>query len=224
MHSSDRAFDEIASEWNANRDSPSPVLSLLMQYALPMQTALDAGCGNGRNSIQLAQRFRSVLAFDSSPKMVQATQAKMASAGLEQRVKAIEGNVCSMPCENNAANAVFALAVLHHLQTPELRQKAFCEAQRVLKPGGRLFLAVWNKLQPRFAKKEGNEVVLKSFAGKAAQRYHYFFDENEFRQLAQNAGLTEFKVFYEKNGLLNHAQGAHNLCAVFEKPRKHLKP
>ncbi|MEW5955778.1 MAG: methyltransferase domain-containing protein, partial [Candidatus Micrarchaeota archaeon] len=162
-----------------------------------------------------------VFAFDASKKMVDSAFAAVSSKGLEGRVIVSRGDVEQMPVPDSAADAVFLLAVLHHLKTPGERLAALNEARRVLKPGGRVLLAVWSK-RPGLSKKDAL-IGWRKKDGSVVQRFYHFFSAPELKALAKKAGFNVVDLFYEKKGEKHGREGAQNLCAVFEKAGKRLK-
>ena len=48
-------------------------------------------------------------------------------------------------------DAALSVATLHHLPSPEQRLQSLQELARVLVPGGRAFISVWDFEQERFA-------------------------------------------------------------------------
>ncbi|NYZ75212.1 class I SAM-dependent methyltransferase [Candidatus Micrarchaeota archaeon] len=210
------AFDEIAEEWNEYRKRPSHALSLLLEYVTGGEAAVDAGCGNCRNSIAIAEKFDKVFAFDASKKMVDSAFAAVKARGLEGRIIISQAKLPQMPLDDSFADAVFLVAVLHHLKTPEDRLDALNEANRVLKPGGRLLLTVWNKRLG--LEKKDALIAWRKKDGSTVQRYYYFFSEDELKELAEKAGFRVIDFFFEKSGRKHGKEGSQNLCAVFEKP------
>lgn len=59
------------------------------------QTALDAGAGTGKYSIELARRGLQVTHLDLSPAMIEAAQAKAAPLSLKN-ITFVEGNICDL--------------------------------------------------------------------------------------------------------------------------------
>jgi len=212
----EQAFDEIADEWNEYRKNPSHALPLLLQYAPDGEAAVDAGCGNCRNSIAIAEKFDKVFAFDASKKMVESAFAAVKARGLEGRIIVSQAKLPKMPLDDSFADAVFLVAVLHHLKTPEERREALKEANRVLKPGGRLLVTVWNRRSG--AENKDALIAWRKKDGSTVQRYYYFFSEDELKELAEKAGFRLIDFFFEKSGRKHGEEGAQNLCAVFEKP------
>lgn len=96
--------------------------------------AVDAGCGDGFLTEELAARFSRVLAFDHSPQRVAAARRRVAA----QNVTFQRGEVDALPLGDRSTDAVFFSMVLHHV--PEIGA-ALREAWRILRPGGRVVAA-----------------------------------------------------------------------------------
>jgi ubiquinone/menaquinone biosynthesis C-methylase UbiE len=97
---------------------------------------LDIGCGPGECVAGEIEDFGAsrVTAIDVDPKMVQRASGRLAKYG--DRVAVVEGDVTNLPYQNEAFDAVFNFAVLHHV--PDWRA-GLQEIARVLKARGRLF-------------------------------------------------------------------------------------
>lgn len=202
-------WDAIADEWDDNRKSPSATLALFRDHA--HGTVLDAGCGNGRNSLELAKTADRVIAMDASDAMLEKARLNTANS---DKIEIIRGRIEANPLQDGAVDAVFCLAALHHLK-PKDHDRAAAEFFRVLKSGGTLCLTVWNRQQARFGNKPKEQDI--PWGGKP--RYYYFFDEEELVNLLGSAGLHVEKIIYEKNGQKALPQDAQNLCMVARKPK-----
>jgi ubiquinone/menaquinone biosynthesis C-methylase UbiE len=97
---------------------------------------LDIGCGPGECVAGEIEDFGAsrVTAIDVDPKMVQRASGRLAKYG--DRVAVVEGDITNLPYQNEAFDAVFNFAVLHHV--PDWRA-GLQEIARVLKVRGRLF-------------------------------------------------------------------------------------
>ncbi|MEQ1931285.1 MAG: class I SAM-dependent methyltransferase [Parvularculaceae bacterium] len=108
-------------------------LDLVRRDARPEPDSLivDLGCGTGRFSGPLADRFSAhVIAIDPSAKMLDAARKKTAS-----RVQLLQSSANALPLKNAAADLVFMSMVFHHLAHPE---PAVRETNRILRTGGRI--------------------------------------------------------------------------------------
>jgi len=108
----------------------------------PKESAFDAGCGNGRNLIYLANEFEMTGAgVDISAAAI--SQAKAASKDLS--IKYFVGSAANpLPVENDSQALALDMMTSHFLNKDE-RTKLRDEIFRVLKPGGFLFMKTFLK-------------------------------------------------------------------------------
>ncbi len=202
-------WDAIAAEWDENRTTASATLALFLPQ-MGGGIVLDAGCGNGRNSRELAKTAKRVIALDASRIMLEKAEKNLHGV---KNVQTIHAGMQAIPLPGQTVDAVVCLAALHHLKPSEQAQ-ALAEFFRVLKPSGMLCLTVWNRRQARFKNKPKELDV----PWKGKSRYYYFFDEDELDGLLKKAGFSVHHVTYEKNGLQSDPKDAQNLCIVAKKP------
>jgi SAM-dependent methyltransferase len=109
------------------------VLDVLMR-SLPLASGariLDAGCGSGRNMVDL-QNYGEVTGIELSPPSVQAARAREVG-------EVVEGSVLEMPFADASFELAVSLDVIEHLQDDV---GALRELRRVVAPGGRLLVTV----------------------------------------------------------------------------------
>jgi len=117
----------------------------------------DAGCGNGRHSIQLAKRGCEVVGIDLSKEMLK--EAKKKSRGLN--IKYRLGDIRKLKFKNNTFDHSVSMLVLNHLKD---WKKAVQEIVRVTKPGGTILMAY---IHPkRFEGKKTKEYIFSKTKGK----------------------------------------------------------
>ncbi|HEY7172188.1 MAG TPA: class I SAM-dependent methyltransferase [Vicinamibacterales bacterium] len=92
---------------------------------------LDAGCGMGRHTRQLAPFVRRIVALDFSRAVDQAARN---TAG-QPNVDCIQADLLAPPFADETFDFVYSLGVLHHLEHTE---RALNGLVRKLRPGGRL--------------------------------------------------------------------------------------
>src|SRR5437867_4115308 len=108
------------------------ILDLVVPGGGP-RDALDAGCGTGFLSLELAARGHRVTGVDFAPAMLAAARGKAEAAGLQIRFEA--GDAEQLRFLPHSFDLVISRHVLWTLPHPEA---AIDEWIRVLRPGGRL--------------------------------------------------------------------------------------
>lgn len=106
----------------------------------PGETVLDLGSGAGFDAILAATQVGSeghVIGIDMTPAMLDKARDNAALLGLTQ-MEFREGIIESLPVEDESVDVIISNGVMN--LTPD-KEKAFAEAYRVLKPGGRLQFA-----------------------------------------------------------------------------------
>lgn len=146
-------YDIISSEFDHSRQRVWSDLDFFREYLPEKARVLDVGCGNGR----LLKFFKdneivSYLGIDNSKEL-------LACAKKQHRGKKIlfkEGDAIDLNAKQGNYDAVFSIAVLHHIPSRELQLKALAGISTALAPGGLLYISVWNlwrfKSLPYFGK------------------------------------------------------------------------
>lgn len=105
------------------------------------ESVLDVGCGNGRllDVLPVGVRYTGC---DTSEQMI--ALAKKRQVVQRPTIQFISGDILALPFASQSFDHVFTLSVLHHIPSEGLRQQAVAELARVVKPGGRVTITVWN--------------------------------------------------------------------------------
>lgn len=101
------------------------------------QRILDLGCGEGKETLALAQQGLRVVGTDLSRQQLLRTQARLRAHGLAENVYLVQANAEELPFRAQVAPLVYGKAVIHHLD-PDLSAG---EIGRVLQPGGKATFA-----------------------------------------------------------------------------------
>ena len=144
----------------------------------PQARILDAGCGSGRNMIELA-RHGSVTGVELSATSVELARARDSG-------EVIEGSVLELPFENDSFELAVSLDVIEHLQDD---LGALRELHRVVAPGGGLLVTVpaypwlWS----------GHDEV---------NHHHRRYTRRSLQSVAERAGWRQVRTTYFNSLLL----------------------
>jgi len=100
---------------------------------------LDLGCGTGTLAVDLARSGAHVIGVDGDEEILGRAAAKARHAGVELDLR--EGLAGSIPLGDGSVDAVVCSLLWHHL-VPADKAAGLIECRRVLRPGGRLLVAV----------------------------------------------------------------------------------
>jgi SAM-dependent methyltransferase len=124
-------------------------LFFLEKYLPKTGRILDAGCGPGRYTLELARQGYRLDAFDLTPgNLAFARRQAKKSAFLEKINDFREGSITDLSTyPENSFNGVICLGgPLSHLVEPNDRKRAIRELIRVAKPGAPIFVSVMSRL------------------------------------------------------------------------------
>ena len=136
-------FDELAGKFGRDYvpGRSWKALSEMFLRLLPPLEIADLGAGEATLSLLLAQRAKSVIAIDNSPKMREYGAELAADNGLNNLEYRL-GDMENVPIDDEAVDLALMHQTLHHVLHPE---RAMKEAFRVLKPGGQIVIFDLNK-------------------------------------------------------------------------------
>lgn len=141
MHEHTR-FDEAAATWDDDpgHEQRQVAVARAIVAALdldPAMHALDVGAGTGRLSILLADRIGTAVVTDPSAGMVAVAQARIAAAGLSDRLRAVQADLTTDPLDGSY-DVVWSSMALHHVQDLD---RLLQSVAGLLVPGGRVAIA-----------------------------------------------------------------------------------
>ena len=212
-------FDKtnIHSVYNESRNLSAQTLNMWMEKVAShvnsenINTIIDLGCGTGRFTKILADKFHSsVRGVDPSVKMLSVAKETV----LSPQVQFIRGDSGSIPAENSSTNMIFLSQVYHHINDLSAFVK---ETLRVLADGG--FVCVRNStvddmdsyLYPKFFQK-AYEIDMKRLP--VRNEIVKLFEKNNFRTIYCNPVRQAFALnhmeYYDKISL----RGCSDLAAI----------
>lgn len=98
---------------------------------------LELGAGAGAATVALQQRAGRVTAIERDAYFLRTLGERVRGAG----TGVLQGDATILPFPDGVFSSVVAVLVLHHVETPQLQDRLFAEARRVLRPRG-VFVAL----------------------------------------------------------------------------------
>jgi demethylmenaquinone methyltransferase/2-methoxy-6-polyprenyl-1,4-benzoquinol methylase len=131
-----RDYSNQARTYDETRAASPSVLAPLREAleGAPGRRLADVGGGTGNYARALRDEGWDPVVIDREPGML----ARAAAKGLET----IEADAQNLPLADESVDAVMLVSMLHHVEEPA---RALAEAQRILRPGGRLALMVFTR-------------------------------------------------------------------------------
>ncbi len=196
-------YDLTAEDYARSRAFIPDDLKSLQRYADIGDRVLDSGCASGRFYEVLENKRVDFYGIDFSEKLIGIAKEKYPKANF--RV----ADARSAPFPPDYFDKVYSISVLHNIPSGEFRLEYLREMRRVLKPGGRLILRVWDFWRRR----EGWELFFKyaflKLVGRSqldffdiflpwkdskgetvAMRYFHCFTSVSLADLVRKAGFT----------------------------------
>jgi SAM-dependent methyltransferase len=108
------------------------------------ENVLELGPGLGVTTRQLAERVPRLTALEVDEKYVARLRRELGSS-----TEIVHGDATDMPFHDASFTAVACFTMLHHVPAPDLQDRLFAEACRVLRPGG-VFVGSDGRMSLRF--------------------------------------------------------------------------
>ena len=149
---------------------------------------LDVGCGGGINVKRMAKSAKKVYGIDYSIESVKLSKEVNEKLIDEGKVEIIEGNVKSLPFEDNTFDIVTAFETVYFW--PDI-EKCFAEVKRVLKPGGIFLIGL---------ETNGSDNFIMKFWGHFIDMEMY--DDDEITSFLESNDFSDITV-YLRDGKMN---------------------
>jgi len=206
-------YNTIAKNWDDSRPFPSGIKMKQIKRFKSGQKVLDLGCGNGLMAGEILKRGVKYYGIDISSGLIKIAKKKYAAEIKNKLVEFKVGDACKkLPYQNSCFDHVISFAVLHHIPGAENRLKFLQEIKRVLKPGGRAAIIVWNLFNDWPRKRYGIPEQIKNplpnldendflvgwnaTPGKDVKRYIHSFSDKELKDLARTVGFKKTSIGY----------------------------
>jgi len=144
---------------------------------LPPMVIADLGAGEGAFALLLAERAKKVIAVDTSAKMIEVGREQASRNGIKN-IEFRLGDMEELPIRDAKVDLVFFSQSLHHALHPD---RAVREANRILRPGGRI--VILDLAKHRF--EEARELYADEWLG---------FSEPELEAMLEEAGFVEVQT------------------------------
>lgn len=188
-----KVWDEISQDWYKFKTEPAEhVIEFLKNKKGKI---LDLGSGAGRHLVKTKNKSTLYL-VDFSEKMIKLAKKR----AKQKKIKAefFVADATKLPFEDNFFDSAIAIAVFHCIPKKD-QKKAIKELYRVLKKGGEVEIAVWDKDSKRFKNSPKEKYVGWRDKGK---RYYYLFNKKEIHDLFKK---SDFKIKKEIPSKVNIA-------------------
>lgn len=212
-----KMYDEIGTHFSRTRqktygngDSSNwPVTDKYLKKLKSGQCVLDIGCGNGKLVSGLPKGVEYV-GTDFSKTLLSEAQR------LYPHYDFCFGNVVDESHWDNLSkyDAVFCVAVLHHIPEKEQQIYVLKQVKKHLAKGGFLYLTVWNLWQEKFLQYHIDDHAEVPY-NKEWKRFCVTFDVQTLADLMSEAGLDVQEMFYaDREGHKANIMTGQNLVVV----------
>lgn len=175
----------------------------------------DLGCGLGRHSILFASNGFNVKAFDLSSDAIKSTKEWAEYLNLEVECK--EGDMLSLPYENESFDCIYCKNVISHTDTVGIK-KIIDEIKRVMRENGECYLTLCSKETWGFKQEEwplvDENTRVRMDDGPEKGVPHFYADYDLVVKLFKDFKIEmveHIEDFYESKGKINSSYHYHVL-------------
>lgn len=198
-------WDTVFEDGGIHQKPSSDVMSLVpLLQSKGVKKILDAGCGNGRDTISLAEQGFDVTAIDSSETAINAAKNSSRNLPIDYRVC----DLTTLPFNDNSFDFVLAGHSIEY--TGDEIEEVIAELTRVLKKGKPLYVKVLSQNHPFFGKLQkelyGHSMLGYAITNEIPVKY---FSEDELKR-----AFSDFEI--EKLEHIEHAPSRTTGVALHE--------
>jgi len=194
-----QTYDEIGPSFSATRQKLSPEVISLLPKLESNASVLDLGCGNGVLLTALPNTI-TYTGLDFSAVLIK--EATL-TTGFDPVAKFILADILDQSVWNSLPQFDFiaALAVFHHLPTPDDRIKLLRNIKQHLNSTGTCLISTWRLDQSKFDRFRTDSKHLSIPFHSGPSRDFYSFTADELTKLAQQADFSDIKSTLIKDNL-----------------------
>ncbi|MBU3904545.1 MAG: class I SAM-dependent methyltransferase [Nanoarchaeota archaeon] len=192
-------YDEIAEDWNNKHQFPHPAQLITLKNW--KGKILDLGCGNCINLTIF--EGSELYGLDFSENMIKEAEKFCKDNEMEVLLKV--GDILNTGYPDKYFDYIIFSKAIQHLKKKD-HFKAMIELRRILKDGGKCFIACWNKKYEDNLDKKKEAMIPWILGDKIYERYYYFFDEQELIDLIKETGFKVKEKLSESD--------SKNICLV----------
>ena len=178
--------------------TPHPDMIGIVNYLKEKKAkrVLDLGCGTGRHLVLFANEGFEVYGLDSAPEGIEIAKDWLAEKNLscELIVHQMEEK---LPYQDSFFDAIISIQAMHHNKIEKIRF-TIKEIERVLKPGGLLFITVptfdrFNR-KNRWNLKKVEKRTFVPLSGPEQGLFHHFFSKREIYKVFNRFQIKEIYI------------------------------
>jgi ubiquinone/menaquinone biosynthesis C-methylase UbiE len=161
----------------------------------PPARVLDVGAGTGYLALPLGRRVGErgeVICLDTSPELLATLARKAARQGLLGRLRCVCDSALAIPLPAGELDAVASSYLLHELG--DEAPAALAEMHRVLRPGGRLVLADYRRIEDDERRREIEGWYARQADGAGPGEVHLRFSLADCERMLRAAGFVEIEL------------------------------
>ncbi len=155
------------------------------------QRILDVGCGFGGTIAGLDARLKNaeLVGLNIDPRQLERAR-EIVGQSPRNRIEFVEGDACELPFPDGSFDVVLVVESIFHFSS---RKKFFQEAQRVLKPGGRLVLSDFLPSRALMPMIRFQDLILGWVSDRVTGKSDSSAGMEDYRRMARETGFVTLK-------------------------------
>jgi len=181
-----RWWDENGPQKPLHQLNPARLNYVAKQFPLRGKKVLDVGCGGGLLSEAMAREGAEVVALDLAAELVEIAKLHLyeSNVKVDYRLQSVESLAEEMAGQ---FDAITCMEMLEHVPDPSSILRA-CE--KLLKPGGKLFISTLNRTPAAFAIAIVGAEYLANLLPKGTHEYQKFIKPSELASWCRAEGFN----------------------------------